>query len=155
MPGGRIWGSFFFLFMLFAAVSTVIAVFENILSMAMDKWDISRKKACIICGVSVAILSVPCALGFNLWSGFTPLGAGSNILDLEDFIVSNNILPLGSLVFVVFCCSKKAWGWDNFIKEANAGKGLKLPQFLRVYMTYVLPIILLIIWVQGYISKFF
>jgi len=155
MPGGRIWGSFFFLFMLFAAVSTVIAVFENILSMAMDKWDISRKKACIICGVSVAILSVPCALGFNLWSGFTPLGAGSNILDLEDFIVSNNILPLGSLIFVVFCCSKKAWGWDNFIKEANAGKGLKLPQFLRVYMTYILPIILLIVWVQGYISKFF
>ncbi len=155
MPGGRIWGSLFFLFMLFAAVSTVIAVFENILSMAMDKWEISRKKACLICGVLVAVLSVPCALGFNLWSSFQPLGAGSNILDLEDFIVSNNILPLGSLVFVVFCCSKKAWGWDNFMKEANAGKGLKFPKFLRVYMTYILPIILLVIWAQGYISKFF
>ena len=155
MPGGRIWGSLFFLFMLFAAVSTVVAVFENILSMAMDKWEISRKKACLICGVLVAVLSVPCALGFNLWSSFQPLGAGSNVLDLEDFIVSNNILPLGSLVFVVFCCSKKAWGWNNFMAEANAGKGLKFPKFLRVYMTYILPIILLVIWAQGYIAKFF
>ena len=155
MPGGRIWGSLFFLFMLFAAVSTVVAVFENIISMAMDKWNWSRKKACIICGVSVAILSLPCALGFNVLSGIQPLGAGSNILDLEDFIVSNNILPLGSLIFVLFCCTKYGWGFDNFIEEANTGKGAKFPRWLRVYMTYILPAILIIIWVQGYITKFF
>ena len=127
MAGGRIWGSLFFLFMIFAAVSTVVAVFENIIAFGMDKWGWSRKKSCLINLILVIILSLPCALGFNLLSGFQPLGAGTNVLDLEDFIVSNNILPIGSLVYVLFCClKKKGWGWDNFIAEANCGKGAQL-----------------------------
>ena len=155
MPGGRIWGSFFFLFMIFAAVSTVVAVFENIISFNMEQFKISRKKACLINIFVMIALSVPCALGFNLWSGVAPLGAGSTILDLEDFIISNNILPLGSLIYVLFCSySKKGWGWDNFVKEANTGKGLKFPSWLKVYMKYVMPVILIVLWVYGYVSKF-
>ncbi len=156
MAGGRIWGTLFFLFMLFAAMSTVIAVFENIISFGIDKWGWSRKKSCLICFIAVTILSLPCVLGFNVLSGFTPLGANTNIMDLEDFIVSNNILPLGSLVYVLFCTlDKKGWGWNNFLTEANLGKGLKVHKRLRVYCKYVLPIILIILWVQGYVTKFF
>ena len=156
MPGGRIWGSFFFLFMIFAAVSTVVAVFENIISFCMDQFKLSRKKACLINLFAIIILSIPCALGFNLWSGFAPFGGDSTILDLEDFIISNNILPLGSLIYVLFCSySKKGWGWDNFIAEANTGKGLKFPSGLKVYMKYIMPIILIALWAYGYISKFF
>jgi len=156
MPGGRIWGSLFFLFMIFAAMSTVVAVFENILSFGMDLWGWSRKKACLINFIAVTLLSLPCALGFNLWSGFMPFGEGSNVLDLEDFIISNNLLPLGSLVYLTFCTIKsKGWGWDNFLAEADAGKGLKFPAWAKVYIKYILPIIVLYIWVQGYISKFF
>lgn len=155
MAGGRIWGALFFLFMIFAAMSTVIGVFENIVAFGMEKgW--SRKKSSIINLVLVLVLSLPCALGFNVLSDIQPFGAGSNIMDLEDFIISNNILPLGSVVFVLFCTSKKyGWGWKNYVEEANAGKGLNLPGKLRVYCTFILPVILLIVWVQGYISKFF
>ncbi len=154
MPAGRVWGTLFFLFLIFAALSTVVAVFENIIAFGMDKWGWSRKKSCIINFVAVLLLSMPCALGFNVLSWIQPLGAKSTILDLEDFIVSNNILPLGSLVFVLFCCNKRyGWGWQNFIGEANRGKGLKYPK-IRYYVKYVVPIIIIYIWVQGYISKF-
>ena len=155
MAGGRIWGFFFFLFMSFAAMSTVIAVFENIMSFAMDMIGCSRKKAAVCNAIVIIILSMPCILGFNVLSGFTPLGAGTNVLDLEDFLVSNNILPLGSLVYLLFCTTKYGWGFDNFEKEVNTGKGVKLPRAIRGYMTYILPLIVLLIFVQGYISKFF
>jgi len=155
MAGGRIWGSLFFLFMSFAAISTVIAVFENIISFAMDLWNWSRKKAVTVNFVAIILLSIPCVLGFNALSGIQPLGAGSNIMDLEDFIVSNNLLPIGSLIYVFFCSLKCGWGWDNFMFEVNAGKGLKFPKWLRIYVKYILPVIILYIFVQGYISKFF
>lgn len=154
MEGGRIWGTLFFLFMIFAAVSTVIAVFENIISFAIDLTGCSRKKAVIYNMIAIIILSMPCVLGFNVLSGFTPLGEGSTILDLEDFIVGNNLLPLGSLVYLLFCTSRYGWGWKNFTEEANAGKGIKFPKWARIYVTYILPIIVLFIFVQGYISKF-
>lgn len=156
MPLGNVWGALFFLFMIFAAMSTVIAVFENIISFGIDKWGWSRKKACIINFFVLIVLSIPCVLGFNVLSGFEPLGANSTVMDLEDFIISNNILPLGSLVYVLFCTSEKyGWGWKNFIEEANCGKGLRFSEKLRVYAKFVLPIILLAVWVQGYISTFF
>ena len=155
MAGGRIWGSFFFLFMSFAAFSTVIAVFENIIACDMELLNISRKKSCMANLVLIAVLSLPCALGFNLLSGFQPLGAGSTVLDLEDFIVSNNILPLGSLVYLLFCVSRRGWGWESFLAEANTGSGLKFPRGVRFYVTYVLPLIVLFIFVMGYWDKFF
>lgn len=155
MQGGRIWGSLFFIFMAFAALSTVIAVFENIISSCMDKWGWSRKKAVLINIVLVIILSLPCVLGFSVLSGIQPFGAGSTIMDLEDFIVSSNLLPLGSLVYLLFCVTRYGWGWDNFIEEANTGKGIKFPKWTRKYITFVLPLIVLVIFVQGYISKFF
>lgn len=155
MAGGRIWGALFFLFMIFAAVSTVVAVFENIIAFGMDKWGWSRKKSCLINFFVVLVLSLPCALGFNLLSGVQPLGAGSTILDFEDFIVSNNILPIGSLVYVMFCClNKKGWGWDNFIAEANCGKGAKMPKWLYFYAKYIIPVIIIYILIRGYISFF-
>ncbi len=155
MVGGRIWGILFFVFMSFAALSTVVAVFENIISFGMDLWGWSRKKAVIVNIVLITVLSIPCALGFNLWSGFQPLGAGSNIMDIEDFIVSNNLLPLGSLVYLFFCVTRYGWGWDNFMNEVNAGQGMKFPRWIRFYVTFILPLIVLFIFVQGYVSKFF
>lgn len=155
MPGGRIWGSLFFIFMAFAALTTIIAVFENIIAMSTELTGCSRKKAVLINGFLIALLSIPCVLGFNAWSGFHPLGAGSNIMDLEDFIVSNNLLPLGSLVYLLFCVSKYGWGWKNFTTEANTGKGVRFPKWIRVYVTYILPLIVLVIFVQGYLAKFF
>ncbi len=155
MAGGRIWGFCFFLFMSFAAISTVVAVFENIMSFAMDMTGCSRKTVAICNGIAIVILSMPCILGFNVLSGFTPLGAGSNVLDLEDFIVSNNILPLGSLVYLLFCTTKYGWGFDKFFEEANTGEGIRLPKAVRGYMTWILPLIVLLIFVQGYVSKFF
>ena len=149
MWGGRIFGSLFFVFMSFAAFSTVLGVFENILACLQDVTGWSRKKACLIGGVGMFILSIPCVLGFNVLSGFHPLGAGSDILGLEDFIVSNIILPIGSFIFVVFCTWKKGWGWDNFINEANSGKGLKIRSWMRIYMKYVLPVIILTLFVLG------
>ena len=155
MPGGRIWGTIFFIFMVFAAMSTVVAVFENIISFGMDKWGWSRKKSCLINLILMLALCLPCALGFNLLSGVQPFGAGSSILDLEDFLVSQNILPLGSLVYVLFCTfDKKAWGFDNFLNEANLGKGVSFPKVLRTYCKYVLPIILIVFYVFGIISFF-
>jgi NSS family neurotransmitter:Na+ symporter len=142
MPLGRVWGALFFIFLSFAALSTVFAVFENIIACIMDMTALSRLKASILCGAVILVLSVPCILGFNVWSGFTPFGEGSTVLDLEDFIVSNILLPLGSLVFVLFCTSRYGWGWDNFISEANTGKGLKLPTALRGYIKYVLPVLM-------------
>lgn len=155
MPGSRIWGALFFLFMSFAALSTIIAVFQNILSFAQDLWGWSLKKSIVFNAVLITILSLPCALGFNVWSFIQPLGVGSSIQDLEDFIVSNNILPLGSLVYLLFCVTKYGWGWKNFTKEANEGKGMKFPEWARIYVTYILPLIVLFIFVQGYMDKFF
>jgi NSS family neurotransmitter:Na+ symporter len=155
MPGGRIWGALFFIFMTFAALTTIIAVFENIISCFMDLKGWSRKKAIVINGIMIAVLSLPCVLGYNLWSGFQPLGEGSTILDLEDFIVSNNLLPLGSLVYLLFCVSRYGWGFKKFTAEANTGKGIQFPQWARVYVTYILPIIVLAIFILGYLAKFF
>ncbi len=155
MSLGTLWGFLFFLFMTFAALTTVIAVFENIVSYGIDVLRMTRRKSVAVNLVLLLILALPCALGFNVLSGFQPLGEGSVVLDLEDFILSNNLLPLGSLVYLTFCTTRYGWGWDNFIAEADAGKGMKFPKFLRGYFTYVLPIIMLIIFVQGYIEKFF
>lgn len=149
MVGGRVWGTLFFLFMTFASLSTVMAVFENILSCCMDKWGISRGRAALFNGVLIAVLSMPCVLGYNLWSGFQPLGEGSAVLDLEDFIVSNILLPGGSLVYLLFCVSRTGWGFDNYLKEANQGKGMKMPRAVRVYVTYVLPILVLVLLIQS------
>ena len=152
MPLGRLWGSLFFVFMSFAALSTVLAVFENIISCTRDLFGWSRKKASLINGIILFVLSLPCALGFNVLKNVQPLGEGSNIMDLEDFIVNNIILPLGSLVIVLFCTRKFGWGWDSFVNEANQGKGLKVRNFMRGYMTYVLPVIIFIVFIIGIIS---
>lgn len=155
MAGGRFWGALFFIFMSFAALSTIIAVFENILNFSMELWSWSRKKAVLINGAAILILSMPCILGFNVWSGFQPFGPGSTIQDLEDFIISNNLLPLGSLVYLLFCVTRYGWGWKNFVAEADAGNGLKFPKWARPYLTFILPLIVLIIFVMGYYDKFF
>lgn len=155
MPGGRFWGTLFFLFMSFAAASTVIAVFQNIVSFATDLTGCSVKKAVVVNMIAVTLLSLPCVLGFNVWSNVTPFGPGSTILDLEDFIVSNNLLPLGSLVYLLFCTSRYGWGFKNFLGEANEGKGIKFPVWARVYVSYIIPVVVLYIFVQGYWSKFF
>lgn len=152
MPLGRLWGTLFFVFMLFAAFSTVLGVFEVIIACTCEKFGWSRVKACVINGVAMALLSLPCIFGFNLWSELTI--AGMNIMDMEDFLVSNILLPLGSLVFVLFCVTKKGWGWDNFVAEANAGKGAKVQKWMRGYMTYVLPIIIFAIFLVGMLQKF-
>lgn len=154
MPMGRLWGSLFFVFMTFAALSTVLAMFEAIISCCMDLFGWSRKKACAINAIPMFLLSLPCALGFNLLSDFNPLGEGTSIMDLEDFAVSNIILPLGSLAFVLFCTTRYGWGWNNFMKEANNGKGLKVANWMRGYMTYVLPVLILILFVVGIINTF-
>ena len=154
MPGGRIWGSLFFVFMLFAAFSTLVAVFENIIAFAMDKLGWSRKKACIVNCIAIIILSMPALLGFNAWSGFQPLGPGKNVLDLEDFIVSNNILPIGSLIYVLFCVTRYGWGFDKFVQEANTGKGPAFPRWLKPYCQYILPLIIIYVLVMGYIAFF-
>lgn len=154
MAGGRMWGTLFFLFMSFAALSTVTAVFENILSYAMDLWGWSRKKAVIVNLILITVLSLPAVLGFNVLSGLQPLGQGSNIMDLEDFIVSNNILPLGSVVYVLFCVSRYGWGWDGFLKEVNTGAGLKFPKGVRPYMLFVIPAVIVVIYLKGYYDMF-
>ncbi len=146
MPAGRLWGSLFFVFMFFAAFSTVLAVFENIISCCMDLFGWSRKKACYLNIPAVILLSLPCAAGYNLLSGFQPRGAGSTVLDLEDFLVSNLFLPLGSLIYIVFATSRYGWGWNRLVAEANQGKGLKIARWMRVYMTYVLPVIVLLVF---------
>ena len=152
MPMGQFWGSLFFVFMSFAALSTVIAVFENLTCFMMDRCVWSRKRAVAFTAVLVTVLSIPCALGFNLWAGVQIPGIG-DIQGLEDFIVSNNMLPLGSLLFVVFCVSKAGWGWENFLTEADKGKGAKFPAFVLPWLKYGVPALILIIFVMGYIPK--
>lgn len=155
MSGGRIWGSLFFIFMAFAAFSTVLAVFENIISCCMDLTGCSRKKAAIANILIMILLSLPCTLGFNLLSNIHPFGENSTIMDLEDFLVSNLILPIGSLVYLMFCTSRYGWGWENFIKESNTGSGAKIAKYMRFYLTYILPIIILLILFLGIKDKFF
>lgn len=153
MPLGRLWGSLFFVFMTFAALSTVLAVFEAILACVIEKFGWSRKKACIICGVGMFLLSLPCLFGYNLLAGFAPLG--KDIQSWEDFLVSYVLLPLGSLVYVLFCTNKRfGWGFDNFENEANQGKGLKVKKWMKGYMQYVLPVIMLVVFVFG-LNEFF
>lgn len=152
MPGGRLWGALFFLFMTFAALSTIIAVFQNLISFAQDLWNWSLKKAVLVNGIAVFVLSLPCIFGMTIWSDFTILG--KQIMDFEDFLVSNNMLPLGSLVYLLFCVSRYGWGWDKFLKEANTGEGLSFPKKLRVYLTFVLPLVIFYIFIQGYWSLF-
>lgn len=154
MPGGRIWAALFFLFLTFAAFTTVVAVFENLVSFNMDMLGWTRKKSVLVCGVLIIVLSMPCVLGFNVLSGIQPLGAGSTIMDLEDFIVSNNLLPLGSLGYVLFCTRKYGLGWSDFMEEVNAGKGLKFPVVIRPYVAYVLPVMIAVIYLKGYWDKF-
>ena len=154
MAGGRLWGAIFFLCMFFASASTIIAVFENIIAFAMDLTGCSRRKAVAINLVAIILLSMPCVLGYNVLSGFAPFGEGTAILDLEDFIVSNNLLPLGSLVYVLFCTTRYGWGWKNFLAEANSGEGPKFPKWVRLYVTFIVPLIVIFLFIQGYWSKF-
>lgn len=154
MKGGRIWGSLFFLFMTFAAFSTVIALFENILTCCIEKLNITRKKAVLINIVIISVLSMPCVFGFNILSSLHPLGGESTILDFEDFLVSNLILPAGSLMYLFFCISKRGWGFDNYLKEANTGVGPKIPRWIKPYYKYVMPIIMLILLIQGIVNTF-
>jgi len=156
MPAGRLCGAAFFLFLSFAALSTLVAVFENICSFWIDLKGFKRKKVVGANIVAIILLSLPCALGFNAWSGFEPFGPGSCVLDLEDFLVSNTILPLGSLFFVLFCNHRFGWGQDKFYEEINQGKGVKFPtaKFIRFYVKWILPAIVLFIFVQGYLQKF-
>lgn len=154
IPLGRLWGSLFFVFMSFAALSTVLAVFEEITACTQDLFGWSRKKACVINGILLFVLSLPCCLGFNVLSFIQPLGEGTTIMDLEDFIVSNLILPLGSLVMILFCVLKKGWGWDNYFNEVNTGKGMKLKRFMKGYMTYVLPTMVVVLFVIGIVRTF-
>ena len=155
MALGRLWGTLFFVFMAFAAFSTVLAVFENIMSCWMDMTGWSRKKVAVINMVLIILLSLPCVLGYNVWSGFQPFGEGSAILDLEDFLVSNIWLPLGSLVYLLFCTTRYGWGWKNFKEEANEGGGLKIRDWMRVYVSYILPLIVIALFVIGIKDKFF
>lgn len=150
MAGGRIWGTLFFLFMTFACFSTIIAVFENIISFCIDMFKISRTKSVIINAVIILIASLPCVFGFNIWSGFELFG--QNVLGIEDFLVSNILLPVGSLIYLLFCVTKFGWGFDNYLAESNTGKGMKFSGFLKPYFQFVLPILVLIVLVQGFIK---
>lgn len=154
MAGSRLWGSLFFLFMTFAALSTVIAVFQNIVACTRELWGWTLKKATVINGVLLIVLSLPCILGKTDWAAFRI--AGKDIMDMEDFLVSNNLLPLGAVVYLLFCVTRYGWGWDNFIKEANTGEGMKFPKAkgIRIYLSCILPIVILYLTVQAYISLF-
>ena len=149
MTGGRVWGTLFFLFMTFASFSTVIAVFENILASLMELFGLSRARAALIGTAFILLFSVPCVLGYNVWSGVAPLGPGSTILDAEDFFVSNLLLPLGSLVYLLFCVSRWGWGFERYLEEANTGEGLKLPRRLKALFCIVLPVLIVVILAQG------
>ena len=152
MPMGRLWGSLFFVFMSFAALSTVLAVFENIIACLMDLTGWKRLRTCIVVGVGMLLLSLPCVFGYNIWSGFAPFGGDTAILDLEDFIVSNLLLPIGALVMTMFCVTRYGWGWKNFVAEANTGKGLKVRPWMRWVMTLVVPAIVLAIFIMGIVT---
>ena len=149
MKMGRLWGSLFFVFMTFAAFSTVLAVFENIMAMCMDMFGWSRQKSGLINTILMLVLAAPCALGFNVLSSIQPLGEGSSILDFEDLLVSNYILPIGAFIMVLFCTSRFGWGWENFVKEADEGKGLKVMSWMRPYVTYVLPLVVILVFILG------
>ena len=149
MPLGGIWGTLFFLFLSFASLSTVIGIFENVAAFVIDEWGIDRNRACIGAGVALMVLCVPCALGFNVWSGFEVPGIG-NVQSLEDFLLSNTILPIGCLIFIAFCTSKRGWGWDAFIAEANTGEGMRFPRRAYAYVKYVLPAAIAVIFIAGY-----
>lgn len=153
MPLGRLWGSLFFVFMFFASFSTIVAVFENIISCCMDLLGWERKKAALIHVFLMILLSLPCVLGYNVWSDFQPLGSGTSILDLEDFLVSNLLLPAGSLIYLLFCTCKWGWGFKKYQAEANEGKGPKVPGWIRIYVTYFLPILIVVLLVQGLYDK--
>ena len=155
MAGGRFWGTLFFVFMSAAALTTVIAVVENIISYSMDVWKWSRKKSTMVNYVALTLLTLPCILGFNVLSDIQPLGKGSSLMDLEDFILSNNLLSIGAITFMLFCCHKIGWGWDNFMAETDIGHGVKFPRILKPYLQWVLPVMVLVVWIQGYIQKFF
>ena len=150
MPLGQLWGALFFVFMSFAALSTVVAVFENIMSFSMDEWGWSRNRACLVNGIALALLSLPCVLGFNVWAGVEVPGIG-NIQAIEDFLMSNNVLPLGALVFLLFCTSKRGWGWDAFLREADTGEGTRFPRWARGYVRFALPVLILAVFVAGYV----
>ena len=154
MPCGRVWGSLFFLFMSFAALSTVLAVFENIIACVRDYTGWGRCATCAFVGVGIAVLSAPCILGFKAWSAFQPFGEGSNVLDFEDFLVSDVLLPLGALVFALYCCHRYGWGWEKFLAEANAGAGVKFPAWARRYCAHVLPCVIVLIFVLGLVRRF-
>ncbi len=156
MVGGRIWGTLFFVFMSFAAISTIIAVFENLVSFYMDLKGWSRKKSVLVNMVAMSVLSLPAILGYNVLSNIHPLGGDSTLMDFEDFLVSYNILPFGCIVFVLFCIKKNGWGWNNFINEINEGKGLKVKgkKALQIYMTYILPAIIVAVYLKGYYDYF-
>lgn len=152
MPLGQAWGALFFVFMSFAALSTIIAVFENLVGWSMDKWGKSREISVRRVAIAVALLSLPCILGYNIWSGAQIPGIG-DMQSIEDFVISNNMLPIGSLIYVLFCVSKRGWGWKNFITEANTGTGMKFPVHMRGWVTYGIPVLISIIFVMGYIPK--
>lgn len=154
MKGGALWSFLFFLFLTFAALSTIIAVFENLIAFNMELLGWSRKKSVLVCAVSVIALSMPAVFGFNVLSFIQPLGEESVIMDLEDFIVSNNLLPLGSLGYILFCTHKNGWGWENFLAEANAGDGMKFPAALKNYVAYGIPLIIMVIYLKGYYDMF-
>ncbi len=154
MSGGRVWGSLFFIFMIFAAMSTVVAVFENILAMMRELTGWSRKKGCVICCIMMLILCMPMALTGNVLSNVHPLGEGTGFLDLWDFLVETVIQPIGSVLFLVVCCSDKLWGWDEFELEANTGKGLKVKSWMKVFFKYITPIIVFALWIYGLITFF-
>ena len=152
MPLGQLWGALFFVFMSFAALSTIIAVFENLISFTMDKWGVERKRAVVCMAVAVVVLSLPCALGYNLLSGVSVPGIG-DIQSVEDFIISNNLLPLGSLIYLIFCISRRGWGWKNFLAEADAGQGMKFPAWAHGWLKYGVPVLIVVIFIMGYAPK--
>lgn len=151
MPGGRFWGSLFFLFLFFAAASTIVAVFENIISFAMDLFGFTRKKAVLYNLVAILLLSLPCIFGFNIWKNFKPLGQDSGVLELLDFFVSNNLLPIGSIIFLLFCSTRYGWGYSNFLKETNKGLGIRFPKWAQFYVSFILPAVVIFLFIQGYL----
>jgi len=152
MGGGRFWGALFFLFMVFAAMSTVLAVFENILACVRELTGWSRPKGSIICGIVIFALALTTALGFSTWAGFVPFAEGSSWLDFWDFIVSFNLLPIGSIVIALFCCNKFGWGWDKFMEEANAGQGMKVKNWMKPIFQIAIPVIVLFLYIYGLIT---
>ncbi len=155
LPGGRYFGALFFLFLSIASLTTVIAVFENIIAFMIDEWHFSRRKAALMNFLAVGLCSFPCVFGYNLWKNFHPLGGGSTVLDFEDWLVSDICLPLGSLAIVIFCCWNLGWKWKDFLNEANTGKGIKLPAWIRWYAVYVLPALIFYLFCTGIYNRFF